>query len=97
VAIPELRPASQLAAAIEGLVKQLSQRTGSFTHSTLRTLRAAWNCVELCAPGVRADLMETPAMRILVADDDELGASCFPRPSARRLIPPRWRRAAGAV
>ncbi|MGA2656253.1 MAG: response regulator [Verrucomicrobiota bacterium] len=71
--LPELRPAWQLAAAIEGLLKQLTGRVSNITHSTQRTVAESLELLEaLCAPGVRADLAVNPAIRILAVDDDQV-------------------------
>ncbi len=69
--LPELRPAWQLAAAIQGLLKQLTGRVSNITHSTQRTVAESLELLEaLCARGVRADLAANPAIRILAVDDD---------------------------
>jgi DNA-binding response OmpR family regulator len=71
--LPELRPAWQLAAAIEGLLKQLTGRVSNITHSTQRTVAESLELLAaLCAPGVRADLAVNPAIRILAVDDDQV-------------------------
>ncbi|HXP63237.1 MAG TPA: response regulator [Dongiaceae bacterium] len=71
VSLPELRPAYQLATAIEGLLKQLSGRVSDVTRSTQRTVAESLELLEaLCAPGIRADLAVNPAIRILAVDDD---------------------------
>ena len=69
--LPELRPAWQLATALEGLLKQLTGRVGNISHSTLRTVANGAELLgDLCAPGVRADLAANPAIRMLAVDDD---------------------------
>jgi CheY-like chemotaxis protein len=68
---PELRPAWQLATALEGLLKQLTSRGSNINHSTLRTLANGLELLgDLCEPGVRPDLETNPAIRILAVDDD---------------------------
>lgn len=70
-AIPELLPAWQTATALEGLLKQLTDRAGQVNPSTLRTVAAAVELLEnLCQPGVRTDLLSNPPLRLLVVDDD---------------------------
>ncbi len=71
--LPELRPAWQLAAAIEGLLKQLTGRVSNITHSTQRTIANSLDLLgDLCAPGIRADLAANPAIRLLAVDDDRV-------------------------
>ncbi len=69
--LPELRPAWQMASALDGLLKQLTDRVGNITPSTVRTIAGAIGVLgRLCAPGLRADLATNPPIRILVVDDD---------------------------
>jgi DNA-binding response OmpR family regulator len=71
--LQEVLPVWQLGAALEGLVKQLSEKSENVTPSTLRTVASAVDLLEsLSAPGVRADLMSNPPIRLLAADDDAL-------------------------
>ncbi len=68
---PELLPVWQLAGAIEGLVKQLTDRAGNFTASTLRTVAGGMDLLpRLCVPGLRSDLLSYPSLRLLAVDDD---------------------------
>ena len=70
---PELRPAWQLASALEGLLKQLTGRVGNINHSTLRTIAGGLELLgDLSKPGIRTDLVSNPAIRILAADDDSV-------------------------
>jgi DNA-binding response OmpR family regulator len=69
----EVLPVWQLAAALEGLVKQLSEKNRNVTPSTLRTVASAVDLLEaLSVPGVRTDLMSNPPIRLLAVDDDAL-------------------------
>src|SRR6185295_17527089 len=69
--VPELLPAWQMAAAVEGLVKQLTNKAGNVNASTLRTVAGGVDLLEdLCQPGVRADLLTNPPIRLLAVDDD---------------------------
>jgi CheY-like chemotaxis protein len=71
--IPELQPAWQLASALEGLLKQLTDRAHNINHSTLRTIAGALELLsDLCKPGVRADLGSSPAIKTLIVDDDQV-------------------------
>src|SRR5882762_7140724 len=68
---PELLQVWQFASALEGLLKQLTDKAHNFTSSTLRTVTngVALLC-ELCEPGVRADLLTNPPLRLLAVDDE---------------------------
>jgi CheY-like chemotaxis protein len=71
--LPEVLPVWQLSAALEGLVKQLSDKDRNVTPSTLRTVASAVDLLEtLSAPGVRSDLLSNPPIRLLAVDDDAL-------------------------
>jgi CheY-like chemotaxis protein len=69
--LSELLPAWQMASALEGLVKQLTKRMGNVNPSTLRTVAGAVDLLDdLCQPGVKADLLTNPPLRLLAVDDD---------------------------
>jgi len=71
--LPGVLPVWQLAAALEGLVKQLSERDQNVTPSTLRTVASAVDLLEgLSVPGVESDLISNPPLRLLSVDDDAL-------------------------
>jgi CheY-like chemotaxis protein len=73
-AMPELRPAWQLATALDGLLRQLTGRVSEITPSTQRTIAGGLELMrDLCKPGVRADLASEPAIRILAVDDEPVG------------------------
>ena len=64
-------PAWQLASALDGLLKQLCEKVGNATQSTLRTVAAAVDLLaELIEPGVRRDILTNPPVRFLAVDDD---------------------------
>jgi len=68
-----LQPASQVAAAIEALLKKLLENPNNASSSTLQTLGTAIELLgDLCVPGLRADLATVPPVRLLVVDDDPL-------------------------
>ncbi len=74
--LPELRPVYQLTLALEGLLKQFGDRANYVTPSSLRTVAGGLDLLEeLCAPGVRTDLLNDPPLRILAVDDDPLSLS----------------------
>lgn len=71
--LQEVLPVWQLSAALEGLVKQLSDKDRNVTPSTLRTVASAIDLLEtLSVPGIRADLLSNPPIRLLAVDDDAL-------------------------
>lgn len=71
--LPELRPAWELATALEGFLKQLTRDASNINYSTLRTLENGVGLLaDLCVPEVRADLAANPAIKILVVDDDQI-------------------------
>ncbi|HUC84104.1 MAG TPA: response regulator [Candidatus Acidoferrales bacterium] len=76
---PEItHPAFQLGNALEGLVRKLLQDATRSTPSALATLADAVALLDdLCTPGSDVDLAVSPAIRLLVVDDD---------PVARRAL-----------
>jgi CheY-like chemotaxis protein len=71
--LPGVLPVWQLAAALEGLVKQLAEKAQNVTPSTLRTVASAVDLLEgLSVPGIESDLMSNPPLRLLAVDDDAL-------------------------
>ena len=71
--LQELRPAWQMACAVEGLVKQLTGKASDVTQSTLRTVGSGLDLLhELCVYGLNSDLVTNPPFRLLVVDDDRI-------------------------
>ena len=71
--LQEVLPVWQLAAALEGLVKQLSDKDRNVTASTLRTVASAVDLLEaLSVPDVKSDMASNPPLRLLAVDDDAL-------------------------
>jgi CheY-like chemotaxis protein len=71
--LPELLPVWQMTSALEGLVKQLTDKASDVNHSTLRTVANGMELLkDLCVPGVRADLLVNPPFRLLAVDDDPI-------------------------
>ena len=72
-AIPELLPAWQMASALEGLLKQLTDRPDNINASTFRTVAQGIDLLaQLCVPELRADLATNPPIQVLVVDDDPI-------------------------
>ena len=84
---PELLPAWQTAAALEGLLKQLTRNPSNVTPSALRTVAAALDLLQdLCVPGVRPNLTKKPPVRLLVVDDDAVSRNAVSL-ALRKIFP----------
>lgn len=71
IGAPGLLPAWQMTCALAGLLKQLTDKAGNVTRSTLRTVTAATELLgELCRPDIRKDLLNHPPLKFLAVDDD---------------------------
>ncbi|MGH7969784.1 MAG: hypothetical protein ACREIC_13755, partial [Limisphaerales bacterium] len=68
---PELLPVWQTASAMEGLLRQLTEKVTNVTPSTLRTLAGGLEILDkLCVPGLSPNLLTDRPLRFLVVDDD---------------------------
>jgi CheY-like chemotaxis protein len=68
---PEALPVWQVASALEGLLKQLTEKMGNITPSTLRTVLGGLDSLDdLCVPGLKPDLLTDRPLKFLVVDDD---------------------------
>jgi len=75
---PELQPAAQLSAALEGLLKKISQQDDRVTPSALKAVVDAVDLLqELYEDRVETELATEPPIALLVVDDD---------PIARRVM-----------
>jgi CheY-like chemotaxis protein len=71
--LSEVLPAWQMATALEGLLKQLTNRVSNVSPSTLRTVASGVDLLEtLCRPGLRPDLATNPPVRLLAVDDEPI-------------------------
>lgn len=87
--LSELLPVWQMAAALEGLIKQLMGKAGNVTPSTLRTVTAGFDVLaDLCRPGVRPDLLTNPPLRLLAVDDDLISRKAVSLALKKALTPP---------
>jgi CheY-like chemotaxis protein len=76
--LPADQPVVRLSVALEGLLRKLLQNPCNVTESTLATLASGVELFDdLCGLKSPADLLTSPAIRILVVDDD---------PVARRAV-----------
>jgi CheY-like chemotaxis protein len=70
---PETLPVWQAASALEGLLKQLTEKTRNITPSTLRTVAGGLDLLDdLCGPGLKPDLLTGRPLKFLVVDDDRI-------------------------
>ena len=87
--LSELLPVWQMAAALEGLVKQLTDKLGNVTRSTLRTVAGGVDLLEdLCRPGLKPDLLTNPPIRVLAVDDDLISRTAVSLALRKALNPP---------
>lgn len=71
--LPELLPVWQMSSALEGLVKQLTDKASEVNLSTLRTVASGVELLkDLCVPGLQVDLLTNPPFRLLAVDDDPI-------------------------
>jgi len=69
--IPEALPIWQVASAMEGLLKQLTQKMRNVTPSTLRSVVGGLDLLdELCVPGLKPDILTARPLKFLVVDDE---------------------------
>ena len=71
--LPETLPVWQAASALEGLLKQFTEKLSNVTPSTLRTVASGLDLLDdLCVPGLPPDLLTDRPFRFLVVDDDQI-------------------------
>jgi CheY-like chemotaxis protein len=71
--LPELLPVRQMAAALEGMIKQMGERAQDVTISTQRTLAGGMDLLkELCAGVQNVERLTNSPFRMLVVDDDPI-------------------------
>jgi len=71
--LPVLLPIWQLASSLEGLLKQLADKSCNVSQSSLRTVASALDLLSaLCVRGLKPDLATAPAVRLLSVDDDPI-------------------------
>jgi len=69
--IPEALPMWQVASAMEGLLKQLTEKMRNVTPSTLRSVTGGLDLLdELCVPGLKPDILTARPLKFLVVDDE---------------------------
>jgi CheY-like chemotaxis protein len=87
--LPALLPVWQMAAALEGLLKQLTGKAATLTPSTLRTVASALDLLELlCVPGLKPDLATNPPVRLMAVDDDPISLRAISMALKKALTPP---------
>jgi CheY-like chemotaxis protein len=61
----------QMASALEGLLRQLTEKMGNVTPSTLRTVAGGVDLLsDLCVPGLKPGLLTDHPLKFLIVDDD---------------------------
>jgi len=87
--LPELLPAWQVAYALEGLLKQLTDNAANVTLSTLRTVASCIDLLaDLCLPGLPPDLLARRPLRLLAVDDDPISRKAVSLALKRALNEP---------
>ena len=86
---PEVLPVWQMTFALEGMLKQLVERTKTVTPSSLRTLANGVDLLgELCQPGLAPDLATEPPFRFLTVDDDPINLHAISHALSKALPAP---------
>jgi CheY-like chemotaxis protein len=76
--LPEALPVWQAASALEGLLKQLTEKIRNVTPSTLRTVAGGLDLLDdLCVPRLQPDLLTDRPLRFLVVDDDRISCQAL--------------------
>jgi len=69
--VPGALPVWQVASALEGLLKQLTDKLRNVSSSTLRAVNGGLDLLDdLCAPGLKPDLLTDRPFKFLIVDDD---------------------------
>ena len=70
----------QVASALRGLLKQLTEEMKNVTPSTLRTVAGGLDLLDdLCVPGLQSDLLTDRPLKFLVVDDDLISRQALSR------------------
>jgi CheY-like chemotaxis protein len=68
---PEVLPLWQVASALEGLLRQLTEKIRNVTPSTLRAVGGALDLLDnLCVPELKPELLTDRPCKFLIVDDD---------------------------
>jgi CheY-like chemotaxis protein len=71
--LPEVLPVWQMASALEGLLRQLTDKPDNVNPSTLRTVVSAVDLLHsLCVRGLDPNLSRDPPVRLMAVDDDAI-------------------------
>lgn len=86
---PEVLLVWQVASALEGLLKQLTDKMGNVTASTLRTVAGGVDLLaDLCRPGLKTDLLTAQPLRFLAVDDDLISRKAISMALKKALTQP---------
>lgn len=87
--LPEVLPVWQMACALEGLLRQLTDKPGNVNPSTLRTVASAVDLLHsLCVRGLDPNLARDPPVRLLAVDDDAINRHLIEVALKKALTPP---------
>jgi CheY-like chemotaxis protein len=71
--LPQVLPVWQMTCALEGLLKQLTDKPDNVNPSTLRTVAGAVDLLHaLCVRGLDPNVAKDPPVRLLAVDDDAI-------------------------
>ena len=86
---PELLPVWQVASALEGLLKQLTEKMGDVTASTLRSVEGGLDLLDkLCRPRLKPENLTERPFKFLVVDDDLISRQALSLALKKTFSPP---------
>lgn len=87
--LPLLLPVWQVAAALEGLLKQLTDKPGNVTYSTLRTVAGGVYLLnDLCESVPNLSGLTVHPIKLLVVDNNSISRNAIARALKRAFNPP---------
>ena len=87
--LPELLPVWQIAFALEGLLKQLTDKLGNVTASALRTVAGGVDLLDdLCRSGLNPSRLTARPIKLLVVDNNSISRKAISRALKRAFNPP---------
>jgi CheY-like chemotaxis protein len=87
--LPALRTVWQIASAMEGLLKQLTDKPANIVPSTLRTVAGGVDLLnELCTADLKPDLLGTQPLKLLAVDDDLISRNALSNALKKMLTEP---------
>ena len=87
--LPPVLPVWQVASALEGLLKQLTDDLRNVTPSALRTVAGGVDLLDdLCLTGLNPSLLTDRPIKLLVVDNDSISRNAISRALQRAFDPP---------